>query len=87
MTEGVARLNDRIDHGGEIISASENTKVNRRKVARLNDLVLCSIHGLQRIITASTTVKCNGRGVARRLDRISCGARISTASENVKAGD
>lgn len=44
------------------------------------------IHGAQTIVGASTTVKANSRGVARLGDPISCGAVISSASNNVTAG-
>lgn len=86
MAERVARLRDLISHGGEIIEASPNNWANGRMVARLNDRVNCSIHGLQRIVQASERVFANGRGVARLGDRISCGAVITTASPNVWAG-
>lgn len=82
----VARLDDEISHGGNITSASPNTFVNGRKVARLNDTVLCRIHGEQTIISASKTVIVNGRGVARIGDNISCGATITTGSLNTFAG-
>lgn len=83
----VARINDTISHGGEIIEGSPNSRVNSRKVARLGDQVQCDVHGLQTIVSASTTVKANGKGVARLGDLISCGATITSASNNVLAGE
>lgn len=82
----VARINDSISHGGQIIEGSPTVSVNSRKVARLGDHVQCAIHGLQTIVSASTTVKANSKGVARLDDDISCGAKISTASNNTWAG-
>lgn len=82
----VARLNDEISHGGNITSASPDTWVNGRKVARLNDTAHCNIHGDQTISSASTKTFANSRGIARLGDSISCGATISTASPDVFAG-
>lgn len=82
----VARLNDEIDHGGNITSSSPDTWANGRKVARLNDTVQCRVHGAQRITSASTKTFANTRGVARLGDSVSCGAKISTASPDVWAG-
>jgi len=82
----VARINDTISHGGEIIEGSPTVSTNSRKVARLGDQVQCDVHGLQTITSASLTVKANGRGVARLGDSISCGATITSASSNVLAG-
>lgn len=86
MAKGVARINDTITHGGNIIEGSPNSECNSRKIARLGDKVMCIIHGLQTITSASTTVKANGKGVARLDDDISCGAKISSASTNTFAG-
>lgn len=82
----VARINDLISHGGEIIEGSPNVTANGRKVARLNDKVQCDVHGLQMIITASEVAYANSKGIARLDDEISCGALITTASPNVWCG-
>jgi uncharacterized Zn-binding protein involved in type VI secretion len=84
--KGVARLNDTISHGGTIVEASPDVKVNGRGVARLGDSVNCSQHGSQTITGASQTVKANSKRVARLNDSISCGAVISSASTDVKIG-
>lgn len=82
----VARLGDQISHGGPIITASPNVRVNSIRVARLGDRVNCARHGIQTIVGASATVKANSIGVARFGDPISCGAVIAEASPNVIAG-
>lgn len=86
MGRRVARITDQISHGGSIVEGSPNVITNGLNTARLNDRVVCMIHGPQVIATASQTVRANGRGVARLDDLISCGAVIVTASPNVYAG-
>lgn len=86
MAAGIARLNDIISHGGQIVEGSLNVITNGRPTARLGDRVACIIHGSQVISSASGTVKANSRGIARLGDMISCGAIITSASTNVKAG-
>jgi uncharacterized Zn-binding protein involved in type VI secretion len=96
MARGVARLNDRttgtcshpshpvpITIGGKIITASGDTKANRRGIARLNDVVLTDCGHRSKIITASGDHKTNGRPTARLNDAVGKGpysARIITAS-------
>ena len=96
MARGVARLNDRTlgtcshpshppipNMGGKIITASGDTKANRRGIARLNDVVLTDCGHRSKIITASGNHKTNGRPTARLNDAVGRGpysARIITAS-------
>ncbi|AJD58689.1 PAAR domain-containing protein [Synechococcus elongatus] len=86
-TPGIARLNDVTDHGGIIITGSDDTFVNSRPVARKDDLHACPLHGLNTIITGSRTVFTNQRPTARIGDLCSCGAAIIEASEDTGAGD
>jgi uncharacterized Zn-binding protein involved in type VI secretion len=101
---GVARLNDRHEgtcsHGlpccphsvsGVISSASNNTKVNSRGVARLNDNVThdCPHCGTGYVSSASSTYKVNSRGVARLGDSVTYpggGGTIVTASSDTFTG-
>jgi len=94
---GIARLNDRtfgtcshpshrtpIQVGGKIVTASGNTNVNSRAIARLGDTVLTDCGHTSKIITASPTATANGQtGVARINDKVGAGpyvANIITAS-------
>lgn len=81
----VARVDDTISHGGEIIEGSPDVEANGKAVARLGDKVKCRVHGTKVIATASETVFANGKGVARIGDAISCGAVIITGSPDVEA--
>lgn len=102
MSRGTARLNDRtigtcshpshqtpITVGGTIVTASADTKVNERGVARISDIVRTDCGHTSKIITGSGTVKVNDRKHARLNDRVGNGpydARIVTASGNTKLG-
>lgn len=81
-------LGDRTNHGGVVITASENTFTDERRVARIGDLVSCPIpgHGINPIVTASPYVEIDGRQVARHHDLSACGSlllasQLESASE------
>ena len=81
-------LHDKTDHGGFVITASENTSIDDRRVARIGDMVSCPRpgHGINPIVTGSDCVTLDGRRVARHGDRAACGCRllssqIASASE------
>jgi uncharacterized Zn-binding protein involved in type VI secretion len=84
----VARLGDTTDHGGVIITASDDVTVNGIRVARKGDLHSCPIpwHGVTEIVTGCDTIFANGKPVARIGDVTGCGATIVVASPNVDAG-
>jgi len=100
MSRGTARLNDRtfgtcsahptpIQVGGTIVTASPDTKINNRGVARINDIVRTDCGHTSKIITGSGTVKVNGRLHARLNDDVGNGpytAKIITASGDTKLG-
>lgn len=71
-------LRDKTTHGGVVITASENTFTDDRRVARIGDLVLCPIqgHGVNPIVTASPYVEIDGRRVARHHDLTACGSLL-----------
>ncbi|QNK67119.1 PAAR domain-containing protein [Variovorax sp. PAMC26660] len=81
-------LHDKTDHGGIVITASENTSIDERRVARIGDLVSCPLpgHGVNPIVTGSRYVTLDGRRVARHGDKSACGctllsSQIASASE------
>lgn len=71
-------LGDKTTHGGVVITASENTFTDERRVARIGDLVSCPIpgHGINPIVTASDYVEIDGRRVARHHDLSACGSLL-----------
>ena len=78
----VCRLGDTSNHGGVIITASENVFVNGIRVARKGDLHFCPIpgHGTTEIVTGSPDTFANGQAVARVGDTCGCGASLNLGS-------
>jgi uncharacterized Zn-binding protein involved in type VI secretion len=78
------RLGDPGSHGGQIVTASENTLVNGRGAARVGDIYACPIHGPNPIVTGSPNCLCNGRRIARLNDVTACGATLGPGSPDSK---
>jgi len=77
-----ARLGDKSNHGGTIITSAKKTFINNILAARKGDLHSCPIpgHGITRIVTGSPNTTIEGKESARIGDRTGCGASISTGS-------
>jgi uncharacterized Zn-binding protein involved in type VI secretion len=71
-------LDDMTTHGGVVITASENTFSNGRRVARLGDLVRCPLprHGVNPIVSACPLCEIDGRRIARHGDMTACGSML-----------
>ena len=78
----IARVGDSISHGGSIVTGSTTTQVNNRPVAREGDTVQCDIHGTQVITGGSPNLVDENKNVARIGDPVSCGAVITSGSED-----
>lgn len=83
----VARLNDPISHGGNIITASGDVLTNGLGTARVGDQVSCAIHGINRIVGGASTTHTNSPMTARVGDACECGATISAGSPDRDVGD
>ncbi|MEN6521096.1 MAG: PAAR domain-containing protein [Armatimonadota bacterium] len=83
-----ARLGDRTDHGGTIISGSLRTLINGIPAARKGDLHSCPIpgHGVTPIVTGSANVTIEGQPAARTGDITECGAVIISGSPDTEVG-
>ena len=86
MSRPVARLGDKSNHGGIIISGAHKTLVNGRPVARMGDKHLCPWHGVTPIVSGSAKTLVEGCPIARIGDSTACGAIIITGSPNVLNG-
>lgn len=74
---GVIRLNDKTDHGGEVISASSGTVVLGKAAAEQGDLVHCPVcKGNFAIKPDGTGAKHEGKAYAYDGDLTECGARL-----------
>lgn len=78
--EKLARLNDRGEHNGKIITASSNYTCRGAKVALDGDIYECATHGRQRLIGSSHFTE-NGKSVIRVGDKAACGAKILEGAE------
>lgn len=81
--KGVIRLNDPTSHGGKVISAAPNSKVQGIAVARQGDRCICPIKGHDqcKIAEGDPKVRIDGVPVAFEGHKTTCGAAlISTVS-------
>lgn len=71
-------LGDSTSHGGQVLQASVETKINGKGVARVGDQVSCPIkgHGTCAIVTGDATCLVDGKPVAREGDQTACGAKL-----------
>lgn len=76
------RLMDFTSHGGVIVTGSNNDLVNVRPEARLFDIHVCPLHGVNCIVTGSGNTMTNRRLNARIFDTCACGAAIVSGSPN-----
>lgn len=81
---GVIRLGDPTTHGGRVISASPQTIIKGKPVARVGDLVSCPIqgHGVNPIIEGEANFQDQHKAVALQGHKTACGCSlISTLSD------
>lgn len=81
----VVRITDHSDHGGVVITGSNNVFANGLRVARLGDLHSCPIagHGITPIISGSPDTDVNQNRCARVGDVTGCGAVLIEGSPDV----
>lgn len=74
-------LGDSTSHGGKVVSASSETTVGGKGVARVGDMVSCPKrnHNTCPIISGDATCLIDGKPVAREGDKTSCGAVLLAA--------
>ena len=89
MALKLSRLGDTSDHGGVIITASDNVKANGIGVVRERDLHSCPIpgHGVTPMsyVTGTTNWRVNGRAGINEKDTAACGAKMVVGSPNAFA--
>lgn len=72
----VVRLGDTSSHGGAVITSSQDYKSEGIFVARVTDLLVCPIHGVNPIVEGSDYHLNNGLKLARHGDHTACGAAL-----------
>lgn len=83
----VARIGDTCDHGAVIITGAPSQTANNIPIARMGDLVMCPIHGVNPIVSVLATTSADSQQPFATIGAIaSCGAMIVTASPDMAAG-
>ena len=84
----VIRLNDPTSHGGKVITASANSKVQGVAVARKGDRCLCPIRGHDNCVIAEgdPDVLIDGVPVAFEGHATNCGAKLISTVGNSGRG-
>ncbi|CAD6559177.1 PAAR domain-containing protein [Paraburkholderia metrosideri] len=80
MALPVAVLGDGTDHGGTVVTASDTHTINGKPIARLNDLVDCPEHGINRITEAHPTLTVGGIRVALHGHHTECGCALISST-------
>lgn len=85
----VARLGDKGNHGGQIVTASDKIFANEIPIARVGDTYACKIstHPPNKIINGANGVTEEGQAIAHTGSKTACGATIIEGSPNVFVGD
>lgn len=83
---GVIRLGDPTTHGGSVITASSQTIVKGKPIARVGDLVACPItgHGVNPIVEGEANFLDGGKAVALDGHKTACGCSLISTLNDVK---
>ncbi|MGJ3448876.1 PAAR domain-containing protein [Enterobacter sp. PTB] len=84
--KGVVVLGDKMNHGGEVKSASANFSVNGKKVALVGDKVHCKKHGNNHIVEGASQRTCNGQPVVVDGCKCHCGCVVISSATNSTIG-
>lgn len=79
----IATITSVISHGGSVITGSSDRTAGGLAVARLNDLVNCTDHGVNAIVGITNIEQTNSRLTASVGSRCACGAVIMTGINSV----
>lgn len=82
----IATITSVISHGGTVITGSPDRVADGLAVARLNDLVNCTDHGVNAIVGVTNTQETNGRLTASVGSICHCGAVITTGINSILIG-
>lgn len=83
----VARVGDTCSHGAVIITGADTQSTDSRQLARMGDLVMCPIHGVNPIVSVVAKTSADNMKPFATIGAMSaCGAVIVTASPNMAAG-
>ena len=80
-------VGDTLDHGGSVVSGSNETDIDGKAVARVGDRVICSEHGQTTIVSGDSSLIIDGSPVARHGDRTACGGTLLSSQSLVFVDD
>lgn len=85
---GVIRLGDTTTHGGAVITASSQTQIKGKPIARIGDLVSCPKkgHGINPIIEGEANFQDGGKAVALDGHKTACGCSLISTLSDVGVG-
>lgn len=78
-----ARVGDPCTHGAVVKTGSPTRSIEGKAVARIDDLVDCPIHGVNKIVSGSSDTFLEGKGVAYVGSVSECGAEILDGASTV----
>lgn len=78
MMKGVIRLGDKTNHGGSVLTASNNVTVRGKGVARIGDSVSCPKkgHGPTTIVEGDPNITDQGIPIAFDGHKCACGCNL-----------
>jgi len=87
MSKPFIVLGDKTDHGGTVVTASAETDINGKTVARVGDKVSCpKCKGMFPIAAGDATTLIDGQAVARHGDKTACGATLIAGQSQTFVG-
>lgn len=76
MASQIIVVGDQTSHGGEVLTGSSHPAIGGKTIARLNDLVNCPEHGVNKIVEAHPTFTVDGLRVALHGHHTECGCTL-----------
>ena len=87
MARMLVVVGDHLHLGGTVVAGSPFTDIDGRAVARVNDPVVCKVHGPGVIASGDATLIIDGNPVARHGDKASCGCTLLAGQQAMVSVD
>jgi len=83
MSQGIIVLGDRTSHGGTVISASPQSSIDGKPIARVGDMVSCPrCRGVYPISQGDPSAMVDGAAAAYHGCKVACGASLIAGQQN-----
>ncbi|MDH2067439.1 PAAR domain-containing protein [Pantoea sp. GD03673] len=82
MTKGIIRKGDKLNSGGEVISASSTIRIDGIMASRIGDIVSCpkTGHGINRIVGSTPQWRSDGGELAFDQYYCECGCQVISST-------